>query len=176
MSSGNPWLQRQRKSDLIEIAERVGLEEYVPSVSLVISVASFQLRSFYHNDVRYAKDLRTRQRDKQDAPSKRAPCPAARSIRCRRNATQTTEQTRLISAIVRPKNSYDDLLKAELEQKLDDYLSQNSARFANDATLTPYWNSRARITGSPIKKEIVDGLKVARRRATRVAEEIVADP
>jgi hypothetical protein len=32
MSSGNPWLQRQRKSDLIELAERVGLKEYVHSV------------------------------------------------------------------------------------------------------------------------------------------------
>jgi hypothetical protein len=73
-------------------------------------------------------------------------------------------------------NSYDDLLKSELEQKLDDYLGAHSARFSNDSTLTPYWNSRARITGSPIKKEIVDGLKVARRRATRVVEEIVADP
>jgi hypothetical protein len=29
MSGGNPWLQRQRKSDLIELAERVGLDEYV---------------------------------------------------------------------------------------------------------------------------------------------------
>lgn len=73
------------------------------------------------------------------------------------------------------KNSYEELLKAELEQKLDDYLSQNSARFASDAKLTAYWNSRARITGSPIKKEVPE-LKVARRRATRVAEEIVAEP
>lgn len=29
MSGGNPWLQRQRKTDLIDLAERVGLDEYV---------------------------------------------------------------------------------------------------------------------------------------------------
>jgi hypothetical protein len=27
MASSNPWLQRQRKSDLVEIAQRLGLEE-----------------------------------------------------------------------------------------------------------------------------------------------------
>jgi hypothetical protein len=29
MSTANSWLQRQRKSDLVEIAQNVGLKEYV---------------------------------------------------------------------------------------------------------------------------------------------------
>lgn len=30
MSGANPWLVRQRKSDLVELAQIVGLKEYVP--------------------------------------------------------------------------------------------------------------------------------------------------
>jgi hypothetical protein len=29
MASGNSWLARQRKSDLLDLAEAVGLKEYV---------------------------------------------------------------------------------------------------------------------------------------------------
>ncbi|KAH8911870.1 hypothetical protein BR93DRAFT_932977 [Coniochaeta sp. PMI_546] len=96
MSTANPWLQRQRKSDLLETAQRLGL-----------------------------KDV-------------------------------------------------DDLKKVELEQRLDEYLSEHSARFASDAKLAGYFNSRARIAGSPVKKETSE-LKVVRaRRHTRAPDEVVA--
>jgi hypothetical protein len=35
MSSGNSWLARQRKSDLVELAQAVGLKEYVAAVRLL---------------------------------------------------------------------------------------------------------------------------------------------
>jgi hypothetical protein len=71
-------------------------------------------------------------------------------------------------------HSIDDLKKAELEQRLDEYLSEHSARFTTDAKLAGYFTSRARIAGSPVKKEVPE-LKVARqRRNTRAPDEVVA--
>ncbi|TPX10767.1 uncharacterized protein E0L32_008336 [Thyridium curvatum] len=96
MSGANSWLTRQRKSDLSDLAQRLGLKDY---------------------------------------------------------ATQK---------------------KAELEQALDDFLSENSARYQSDSTLAPYYNSRARAIGSPVKKEAPE-LKVAKRRQTKAQEEVPAD-
>lgn len=69
-------------------------------------------------------------------------------------------------------NSYEALRKTELELQLDEFLSENSAQFQNDAKLANYFTSRARTAGSPVKKD--PELRVARRRATKAVEEIVA--
>ncbi|KAL1835278.1 hypothetical protein VTK73DRAFT_5842 [Phialemonium thermophilum] len=91
--STNSWLQRQRKSDLVEIAQNIGLQEY------------------------------------------------------------------------------ENLKKSELEAQLDDYLSENSARFSSDSKLSGYYTSRARMAGSPVKKEAPE-LKVSKRRQTKAPEEL----
>ncbi|KAB5525757.1 hypothetical protein GE09DRAFT_480455 [Coniochaeta sp. 2T2.1] len=66
----------------------------------------------------------------------------------------------------------EDLKKVELEQRIDEFLVANSSLYANDALLAGYFNSRARITGSPVKKEYSE-LKVVRpRRNTRAPAEI----
>jgi len=97
MSGANSWLARQRKSDLVELAQTVGLTDF------------------------------------------------------------------------------ESLRKSELELTLDEYLSENATQFQSDPKLAPYFNSRARTAGSPIKREAPDTtLKVSRRRNTKAVEEIVA--
>lgn len=84
---------------------------------------------------------------------------------------RSTEETKLIPSCA---HSIDDLKKVELEQRLDEYLSQHSARFTSDAQLAGYFTSRARLTGSPVKREAPE-LKVARaRRHTKASDEILA--
>ncbi len=69
--------------------------------------------------------------------------------------------------------------KTDLEAYLDEYITDNSDSFNADPTIGPlltgYFQSRAKASGSPVKKEApVDDkpLKVSRRRVTKVAEEI----
>ncbi|KAJ8124149.1 hypothetical protein ONZ43_g53 [Nemania bipapillata] len=73
--------------------------------------------------------------------------------------------------------NYDTLKKVELELALDEFLAENTATFQSDPKLANYYASRARTIGSPIKKD-VDGPaekpKVARRRVTKAAEEVIA--
>jgi hypothetical protein len=73
------------------------------------------------------------------------------------------------------RNSYETLKKTELELALDEYLAENTTQFSSDPKLSNYYSSRARTVGSPVKKD-ADGptekLKVAKRRATKAAEEI----
>lgn len=76
-------------------------------------------------------------------------------------------------------NSYEAFKKNELELALDEYLTENSKEFVSDPMVAPYYSSRARTIGSPLKKsqsgqvadEVVDKLKSARRRASKLAEE-----
>lgn len=66
--------------------------------------------------------------------------------------------------------------KVELELALDEYLAENTATFQSDPKLANYYASRARTIGSPVKKDVdgsIDKLKVARRRVTKAAEEII---
>ncbi|KAI0811961.1 hypothetical protein GGR55DRAFT_604677 [Xylaria sp. FL0064] len=73
--------------------------------------------------------------------------------------------------------NYDSLKKVELELALDEYLAENTATFQSDPKLANYYASRARTIGSPIKKDVdgpIEKLKVAKRRATKAADEIVA--
>ncbi|KAI0179296.1 hypothetical protein GGR52DRAFT_299306 [Hypoxylon sp. FL1284] len=73
--------------------------------------------------------------------------------------------------------NYETLKKSELELALDEYLAENSSTFSSDPKLANYYSSRARTAGSPVKRDAVDGpadrLKVARRRATKAAEEVI---
>ncbi|KAK1760548.1 hypothetical protein QBC47DRAFT_456279 [Echria macrotheca] len=92
MSGANSWLVRQRKSDLIELAEKVGLKDY------------------------------------------------------------------------------EDYKKNDLELQLDEFISENATRLQSDPKLAPYFSSRARNAGSPVKKEAPE-LKVSKRRATKSATE-----
>lgn len=74
--------------------------------------------------------------------------------------------------------SYEGQKKADLEVTLDEFLSENADKFADEPKVAPYFNSRARAAGSPTKKDaakldVKEGLKVVKRRATRTAAEIV---
>ncbi|KAI6090498.1 hypothetical protein F4821DRAFT_19387 [Hypoxylon rubiginosum] len=74
--------------------------------------------------------------------------------------------------------NYEALKKPELELALDEYLAENSSTFSSDPKLANYYSSRARTVGSPVKRDaIVDNpgerLKVARRRVTKAAEEVI---
>ncbi|GAP84490.1 hypothetical protein SAMD00023353_1100050 [Rosellinia necatrix] len=68
---------------------------------------------------------------------------------------------------------FDSLKKVELELALDEYLAENAATFQLDPKLAPYYASRARTIGSPIKKDVdapVEKAKAPRRRTTKVEE------
>ncbi|KAI1762844.1 hypothetical protein GGR53DRAFT_499880 [Hypoxylon sp. FL1150] len=74
--------------------------------------------------------------------------------------------------------NYESLKKPELELALDEYLAENSSTFSSDPKLANYYSSRARTAGSPVKRDaVVDGpaerLRVARRRITKAAEEVI---
>ncbi|KAJ6786672.1 hypothetical protein PWT90_08090 [Aphanocladium album] len=78
--------------------------------------------------------------------------------------------------------NYKDLKKSDLETALDDFIAQHSARFTSNPDLAGYFTSRSKALGSPIKKEketvkeeVEKGLKVAKRRVTKVADEIAAE-
>ncbi|KAK2029349.1 hypothetical protein LX32DRAFT_363407 [Colletotrichum zoysiae] len=101
MSGANSWLARQRKSDLVELAELTGL------------------------------------------------------------------------------TGYENQKKADLEVTLDEYLAENATQFSHNPKLAPYYNSRAKAAGSPIKREapLTDLVKsTTRRRATRVIEALQPEP
>lgn len=95
MSGANSWLARQRKSDLVELAQTVGLKDY------------------------------------------------------------------------------DGLKKNDLELQLDEYISDNATQFQSDPRFAPYFSSRARTAGSPVKKEAADLIKVTKRRVTKAIEESI---
>ncbi len=71
---------------------------------------------------------------------------------------------------------YDGLRKNEIEVALDDYLTENAARFAGDTRLAPFYKRRG--DNSPIKKEApsmtTDIIKSVKRRVTRAAEDFTA--
>ncbi|KAL8288869.1 hypothetical protein RB597_000788 [Gaeumannomyces tritici] len=71
--------------------------------------------------------------------------------------------------------NYDGLRK-DLEATLDEYLADNSDRFAADPRLSPFYTqpTRTRGLGSPVKREAPDLLKITKRRQTKVPEEVVA--
>ena len=76
--------------------------------------------------------------------------------------------------ILRSLISYESFKKSELEVALDEYLTENSSRFSSDPKVAPYYTSRTKSSGSPIKKDVdapLEKLKVPRRRATKVPEE-----
>ncbi|ORY68770.1 uncharacterized protein BCR38DRAFT_507955 [Pseudomassariella vexata] len=78
--------------------------------------------------------------------------------------------------------NYEGKRKPELELALDEYISENSTQFSSDPRLAPYFQSRARTVGSPVKQfkdevaaPVPEGrLRIARRRTTRAIEDIVA--
>jgi len=81
-----------------------------------------------------------------------------------------------LTLISLPRRSYDGLKKGDLEVSLDEYLSENATQFSTDPKVAPYYNSRAKAIGSPVKKEAPE-LKVAKRRATKAPQdEIIAQP
>ncbi|KAF6831033.1 hypothetical protein CPLU01_06969 [Colletotrichum plurivorum] len=100
MSGANAWLSRQRKSDLVELAELTGL------------------------------------------------------------------------------TGYENQRKVDLEVTLDEYLAENATRFSTEPKLVPYYNSRAKAAGSPVKKEapVTELIKSTRRRTTRALEELLPEP
>ncbi|KAG6006802.1 hypothetical protein E4U21_006693 [Claviceps maximensis] len=78
--------------------------------------------------------------------------------------------------------SYESFKKTELEVALDEFIAENSSRFANRPDLTSYFNSRSKALGSPVKKErepikddIERPLKVAKRRVTKAIEELASE-
>ncbi|KAK7427109.1 hypothetical protein QQZ08_006378 [Neonectria magnoliae] len=75
--------------------------------------------------------------------------------------------------------NYESYTKPELQVALDAYLAENQSRFASNSELTGYFNSRSKAMGSPIKRESRRDedrpLKVARRRPTKLSEEITPE-
>ncbi|KAK0671818.1 hypothetical protein QBC41DRAFT_218680 [Cercophora samala] len=106
MSGGNTWLARQRKSDLVDLADAIGL------------------------------------------------------------------------------TNYEKLLKADLEQAIDEFVSASPDRFINNPKLKGYFSSRARSENSPVKREFpsvsldatVTKSITKRRQTLPIKEEVVVDP
>ncbi|KAF9882184.1 hypothetical protein CkaCkLH20_00220 [Colletotrichum karsti] len=73
---------------------------------------------------------------------------------------------------------YESQKKADLEVTLDEYLAENATKFSREPKLVPYYNSRAKAAGSPVKREapLTDLVKSTRRRTTRAIEEILPEP
>lgn len=76
-------------------------------------------------------------------------------------------------------NSYESYKKTELETALDEYLAENSTKFSSRNDLAGYFNSRSKAMGSPVKKEVAavkedtdKALKVVKRKASKVAEDL----
>lgn len=67
----------------------------------------------------------------------------------------------------------DGLKKTELELALDDYLSENQTYSLNPKA-APFYQSRSRATGSPLKKELVSGEPRKRRGAAKLAEQAIS--
>lgn len=61
--------------------------------------------------------------------------------------------------------------KVELELALDEYLAENSTQFMADPKFAPYFSSRNRAAGSPIKRDLDDKPRVSKRRMTKALEE-----
>lgn len=161
--SSNAWLQRQRKSDLVEIAELVGLQRYVP-----LSLASSAMRgcALLHVATRMGAAMRLEATRRIDGLVADA---------TPRGATLTMLHKRtMLTCLFR--DSYEGQRKVELEATLDDYLIENADKLVNEPKVAPYYNSRAKAAGSPTKRdapkfEVKDGLKSVKRRATRNALE-----
>lgn len=76
--------------------------------------------------------------------------------------------------------NYEGFKKLELEVALDSFLAEHQSRFAANPDLTGYFNSRSKALGSPVKRETRKddedkGLKVARRRPSKLSEEITPE-
>ncbi|KPM43108.1 hypothetical protein AK830_g3448 [Neonectria ditissima] len=75
--------------------------------------------------------------------------------------------------------NYESFTKPELQAALDAFLAENQSRFASNSELTGYFNSRSKALGSPVKRESRRDddrpLKVARRRTTKLSEEITPE-
>ncbi|EFY86220.1 hypothetical protein J3459_003829 [Metarhizium acridum] len=78
--------------------------------------------------------------------------------------------------------NYESLKKSELEVALDEFIAENSSRLANRSDLAPYFTSRSKALGSPVKKEKDSSkdesekpLKIAKRRATKALEELTSE-
>jgi hypothetical protein len=72
---------------------------------------------------------------------------------------------------------HDGLKKAELEQELEDYLNNNSAKHSSDPRFTSFYKKRS--DSSPVKKEASSALgdvevkaKQVRRRVTKAVEDL----
>lgn len=67
-----------------------------------------------------------------------------------------------------------NLKKIDLESSIDEFLTENAGRLSADPKLSPYYNTRGKSFGSPVKREAAE-VKMPRRRLTKLAhEEIVA--
>ncbi|KAI0017454.1 cytochrome P450 [Xylariomycetidae sp. FL0641] len=82
-----------------------------------------------------------------------------------------------VRLVRRGEESYETLKKTELETALDEYLAERTTVFSADPKLANYFASRARVVGSPIKKDYdapgpaPEKLKISRRRTAKTSEE-----
>lgn len=67
--------------------------------------------------------------------------------------------------------SFESFKKAELELALDEYLAENSTQFMADPKFAPYFSSRNRAAGSPLKRDLDEKPRVSKRRMTKALEE-----
>lgn len=150
-SSSNSWLRGQRKSDLVEVADHVGLTKYaIYSIHPIRDSLFLLLRaSLRWNDV---------------APRPTHPAPSL-----------PAHSTPHPNDIADSPPSFESLKKVELEVALDRYLTQNSPSFSADPRVAGFFQSQAKARGSPVKKEAPDdadrALRSVKRRSTRAPED-----
>ncbi len=80
---------------------------------------------------------------------------------------RSSRRVRVANVADPAQNSFDGLKKADLEVSLDDYLAERGDQFSSNPKIAGYYNSRAKATGSPVKKEIATTLpdiKMSKRR------------
>ncbi|KAK0720775.1 hypothetical protein B0H67DRAFT_202561 [Lasiosphaeris hirsuta] len=177
MSGANSWLARQRKSDLIELAQTVGLKEYVFAlffcqnsnlnftVYLVVCIPLLPAaRAVYLPLCRWLLDAKLYVKRPVASLMRHTP---------RRDGIWVVEKNMTANKMLVTPPSYETLRKTDLELQLDEHIADNSTQFQSDPRLVNYFASRARTAGSPVKREAPE-LKVSKRRATKAAEEIAS--
>ncbi len=180
MSSGNSWLARQRKSDLVELAQIVQIKEYVVCHSggafcacvVAISFALAVCLLGFGFALRCGRARLPRSLGRVASPHLAA---ASHRPSTRRNTPGDANHDPTPHA--NACRSYEGLRKTDLELAIDEHLSEHAARYQQDPRFVDYFKSRARAGGSPVKKEVLvlAESKVSRRRVPKPADDVVAE-
>ncbi|KAK8925447.1 hypothetical protein VCV18_005876 [Metarhizium anisopliae] len=179
-SQTNAWLRAQRKLDLVQVADSVGLKN---GVGLWARRVRDSWSSRAPNELDATIGHWTMQHRSIEQETK-LPFLKLRDIR----QVGTRQFLHLLGVVARGElsicaiSSYEGLKKSELEAALDEFIAENSSRLANRSDLAPYFTSRSKALGSPVKREKDSSkdesdkpLKVTKRRVTKALEELTSE-